>query len=84
MLKFTQKHGFGSHQSASGDSYEGQFVNGQLSGLGTYINKKGEKYVGQFADGFFNGFGTLYSANGEILKQGLFKDDVFVEDKIIE
>jgi hypothetical protein len=73
--------GFGQGNFTSGDSYEGQYVNGKLSGLGTYIFKNGEKYVGQFENGNFNGFGTLYSANGEILKQGFFEDDVFVGDK---
>jgi len=55
-------------------------LNGLYSGLGTFIKKNGEKYIGQFSDGYFNGFGTLYSANGEILKQGLFKDGVFIDN----
>jgi hypothetical protein len=38
----------------------------------------GEKYVGSFIRGRFDGLGILYSPEGEILKKGLWRDDVFI------
>jgi hypothetical protein len=36
-----------------------------------------KKDVGEFKDGLLNGFATRYSAKGDILKQGIWKDDEF-------
>ncbi|MBK6587100.1 MAG: hypothetical protein IPG22_02100 [Acidobacteria bacterium] len=49
----------------SGDTYDGEFVNGQRHGMGTYRTKDGQVYVGQFAKGSYNGRGKITFANGE-------------------
>ncbi len=37
-------------------------------------------YIGQFLNGNFDGFGIFHSANGEILKNGLWQMDEFIQE----
>ena len=39
------------------------------------------KYCGCYYDGLKNGYGVLYDRNGMIEYEGLFKDDVVIDDK---
>lgn len=40
-----------------------------------------ETYIGDFEDGLRTGFGTYYSSKGEILKQGVWSRNSFIEAK---
>lgn len=40
-----------------------------------------ETYVGLFEDGARNGFGTYYSSKGEIIQQGVWSQDSFIDAK---
>ena len=51
----------------SGETLEGQFINGKLNKLGKYIDENENIFEGYFQDGDLNGEGT-------IIKQKLFKD----------
>ncbi len=65
---------------ANEDIYIGTFTNGLLNGKGTYINNKGEKFVGLFEAGKKNGEGKLYDKNGEKIKEGIWKNDKFMNE----
>ena len=64
----------------NGDMYIGSFLNGMLNGKGTYINSIGEKFIGVFERGKKNGEGKLFDKNGKIIKEGIWKNDVFIND----
>ena len=64
----------------NGDIYIGVFTNGFINGKGTYINKNGEKYVGNFEGGKKNGEGKLFDKKGNLIKEGFWKKDVFIEN----
>ena len=44
----------------SGDSYEGEWVDGKFQGMGTYLWKSGQKYNGYYLNGLRNGQGDFY------------------------
>lgn len=50
----------------TGDTYEGDFVNGKNVGHGTYTFKNGQVYVGQFSDNLRNGKGKFTFSDGSI------------------
>ena len=49
----------------TGDTYEGDWVNGNFQGRGAYIYANGDKYVGEFYDDKFTGRGTFTCSNGK-------------------
>ena len=65
--------GFGEHTSSDGETYKGNFKNGQKHGFGVSTFKNGSVYEGQFAENKPQGEGKLSLQNGAIYK-GLFKD----------
>lgn len=50
---------------ASGDVYEGEWVNGKFQGKGTYIWKYGQKYQGEYFEGLRHGDGDFYDLQGK-------------------
>ncbi len=50
---------------ASGNRYDGEYVNGQRSGCGTFTFINGRSYVGQFEADQFSGQGTWTLENGD-------------------
>lgn len=46
---------------ASGDTYDGEWVNNQMQGSGTLRYKSGEAYMGDFIKNKRHGQGTLYN-----------------------
>lgn len=70
-------HGRGK-MSLNGDSYEGDFVDGEMIGLGTYTYADGRVFEGEF-HGSANGFGIQWNREGEIVKCGRWVDDELVE-----
>ena len=64
----------------NGDIFIGEFKNGFINGKGTFINKNGEKYVGNFEASKKNGEGKLFDKNGNLIKEGIWKKDIFIEN----
>jgi S1-C subfamily serine protease/antitoxin component YwqK of YwqJK toxin-antitoxin module len=55
----------------SNETWEGNFINGQLSGYGKYRNENGNRYEGNFINYMSHGKGTKYFGNGNTF-EGLF------------
>lgn len=70
--------GCGVYRWPDGRSYEGDFVQGIPHGKGKLVMADGKTYIGEFQNGLANGQGTLLSPEGEILKQGIFKDFKYI------
>ena len=62
----------------NGDIYEGNFINGTIHGQGCHINSEGEKYVGEFKKGKKDGKGKLIDIKGNIIQEGLWREDEFL------
>ncbi|MDC1305809.1 trypsin-like peptidase domain-containing protein [Saprospiraceae bacterium] len=60
----------------SNETWEGNFINGQLSGYGKYKNENGNRYEGNFINYMQHGKGTKYYGNGNTF-EGLFNS--FIE-----
>jgi hypothetical protein len=50
---------------ANGGTYEGTFLDGQLTGRGKYTSKNGDTYEGELVDGALTGKGKYTFANGD-------------------
>ncbi len=61
-----------------GDKYSGEYKDGKPDGQGTYTFADGRRDVGAFKDGVLNGYAIQYRADGSIIREGIFKDDVFL------
>ena len=61
----------------NGDSYKGEFADGQMTGSGTYDYQDGSKYTGSFLNGERCGQGTLYNAGDKKIYEGGWKDGYF-------
>ena len=46
-----KRHGVGKLILASGNVYEGQFIDDEMTGVGVYTWKDGSKYTGEFVKG---------------------------------
>ena len=49
----------------SGNSYTGNFINGNINGYGIFTHKSGEKYSGFFKNNLRHGKGSLTDINGK-------------------
>ena len=54
------------------------FINGTIHGQGCHINSEGEKYVGEFKKGKKDGKGKLIDIKGNIIQEGLWREDEFL------
>jgi hypothetical protein len=63
---------------ASGDTYLGDWVNGQRHGVGLFRSVDGREFCGQWSRGVRHGWGCLTHANGEDY-EGEFKDGKVTE-----
>ncbi|HLP33975.1 MAG TPA: hypothetical protein VK202_10900 [Bacteroidia bacterium] len=70
-----KRSGFGKAINKNGDGYQGQWKNDRFNGKGTYTWKNGDRFEGYFKDAQRNGKGKLYDKQGELLKEGIWKDD---------
>ena len=50
-------------------------------GQGAYTWADGSKWVGAWENDNLNGYAITYYADGSIYQEGIFKDDVLVEEK---
>lgn len=85
-------NGKGSIFTVQGDSYIGQWVNGQRNGFGEakyskygfdgytkyHVNEKEGKYRGQWSQNKKNGLGKWYNEKGDVLKDGCWKNDIYI------
>ena len=55
------------------ETYEGDWVEDQMTGYGVYIYSNGDRYEGQFSNGFHNGLGKYYFTDGSKY-EGEWKD----------
>jgi len=69
--------GNGTFKMKNGDVYIGYFINKMINGKGTFVKNNGEKYVGNFVGGMKNGEGKLFDVNGNIIAEGIWKNDEF-------
>ncbi len=76
--KDNRKHGTGRYTWKDGSIYDGEYENDYRNGIGTYFFTTGEKYVGEWLNDKREGKGTLYNKNGEVLLDGIWKNDEFV------
>ena len=60
-----------------GEKFIGEWKDDKMHGQGTYSWTDGTRDVGEFKNGKLNGYAITYNADGTILKEGIFKDDVF-------
>ena len=68
---------FGTYIWDSGNKYVGEWKNNLKHGRGTHTHPEGDTYVGEFRNDYLNGFAIRYDKNGNILKEGIWKDDEF-------
>merc|ERR1719482_215954 len=66
----------------TGDSYEGQFVDGLMHGQGIYRCANGSHYQGQFCENLRQGFGIFTYEDGS-LYQGTWEKDNPEDGKVI-
>ena len=72
------RSGFGIYTYFSGDKYEGEYKKNKKHGQGTYTFLNGVKDTGQYKFGSLNGFATRYDKDGNVLKEGIWKNDKFL------
>ena len=72
-----KRNGYGTSTYVSGNKYVGEYKNGKRNGQGTFTFANGAKDVGEFRNGKLNGFAIRFDKNGNILKEGIWKDDEF-------
>ena len=75
-------HGQGTLNLGDGTKYMGEFKDGKFHGGGTFIWADGKKDVGEFENDKLNGFAIRYDKNGNILKRGMWKNDIFLKSEI--
>ena len=68
---------FGAKSKWAGDKYVGEYKNSLKHGQGTYTFANGAKDEGEFKNDKLNGYAIRYDKNGNILKEGIWKDDKF-------
>lgn len=71
-------NGKGKAKYENGDAYDGDWVDGNMEGQGTLTFKDGNYYIGAFKNDKQNGYGKEFNKAGDIVKEGTWKDDVFI------
>jgi len=72
---------FGPNSEWAGDKYVGEFKDNNFHGQGTYTFADGTKEVGDFKYDKLNGYAIQYYPDGSIYQEGIFKDNVLVEEE---
>ena len=67
--------GYATYAWFSGDTYTGEFLNGQYNGEGEYQFSDGRHYTGSWVNSQKNGYGVFSFANGDVY-EGMFANDV--------
>jgi antitoxin component YwqK of YwqJK toxin-antitoxin module len=76
LVGYLSLTGYGTFYFDSGDTYTGDFLNGNFHGLGKSYDSSGRlKYDGRYKNNKRTGFGKLYTTGGSIYSiEGDFKD----------
>jgi len=72
---------WGPNSELAGDKYFGEHKNNLMHGQGTFTFADGSKRVGTWENNKLNGYAITYYADGSINQEGVFKDDVLVEEE---
>jgi hypothetical protein len=76
--KNNEKSGHGALTWPSGHVYEGEFLNDEVTGKGKMKYPEGSYYIGFFVNGSREGQGVMYNSKGEIVEQGIWKNNLIV------
>lgn len=63
------------HVWNEGDSYYGQYIQGERKEFGVYFYKSGSKYIGSWNKNDMEGLGFKVNKNGEVFEKGWYKDN---------
>ena len=72
---------YGTYTHPDGGKYIGEWKDNNRNGQGTFTFASGSKWVGAWENNNLNGYAITYYADGSINQEGVFKDDVLVEEK---
>ena len=61
-----------------GDVFIGEFKDSLKNGQGTYTWKDGSKEIGEYKNGRLSGYAIRYDKDGNISKEGIWKDNKFL------
>jgi len=64
-----------------GRKYVGAFKSNAFDGFGVVELKDASKFVGSFKANKYDGYGTIYSPQSTVVKQGMWREGVFIEDQ---
>ncbi|MDH7445485.1 hypothetical protein [Aquimarina sp. 2201CG14-23] len=70
--------GRGTYTWPNGDRYEGGFRGNKLHGKGTFYKSDGTKHQGKWKHNKKNGKGKRYDSQGNIVQQGTWEQDVYI------
>jgi hypothetical protein len=79
-----KKDGNGKYRFSDGESYIGNFKQDKRHGLGSYLRKNGESYRGFWVNDLREGEGQILDKKGKVIKSGIWKQDKFIQEKLIE
>jgi hypothetical protein len=75
-----RKQGKGTYTWASGNKYEGNYIDDEMNGFGTYYSTEGWKFEGNFKNGKFHGNGTYYFPDGK-KRKGVWENGEFKSER---
>ncbi len=78
------RHGKGIYIWPNGNKYDGDWIASERDGFGTSTFSSGEKYIGQYFNSTRAGEGVLFDKNGNIKKQGIWKNNKLIEPKKVD
>lgn len=73
--------GRGTYTWPDGTRYEGSFKNNQRHGKGSMILVDNSKWIGKWKLNMKNGKGKQFDASGEVVQQGVWEENKFVDSK---
>ncbi len=79
-LKGYSISGKGTYIWKNRERYEGAFKNNMRHGKGTMFYKDDTKHYGKWKHNKKNGRGQEYDKDGELIRDGIWKDDIFIKE----
>jgi hypothetical protein len=75
-----KRQGIGTYHFSDGSLFKGEFAGDRMTGHGKLVWPDGSHYVGEFRKGRRHGNGTEYDKRGRTRYEGLWKDNLPVEE----
>lgn len=75
-----KRQGKGVYRFSDGSKFKGEFAEDQMTGYGQLIWPDGSQFIGEFQKGCRHGKGREYDENGKVRYEGLWKDNLPVEE----